>query len=530
MISQEKIRAQLKRILDSPEFMAAKKLSLFLSYVVEQVLNGQSDGIKQFTIAVEALGYKSDFDPSTNTAIRIQARRLRRALDQYYRDKGIKDPIRIELPKGGYVPIFIDSQVTSEVPDSSECPSPVPAQTPLDLSAPAMAVIMFENLNDNDQNSFFSKGLTVEIIVSLSRFPDLTVLGPLTQTEAKPIDYYKISHEYGARFVLQGWVRSFGSKIRITIDMTDALTGKKLWNKTFKYDLEKTSLFEIEDIVTGQVSGTIADGAGIVFKKLQAETYPEHLKINAVTLAVLKYNNAQMTLAPLDWESAILAINDALATRPRNALLLALLANIYYADARDEMNLLPDSLSKMEDLVHKAVSLDPNLQIARYNMVVLNSFFGRRQKCTAEAKRTLALNPNYSRVIAGSAVAVTCVGEYELGKEFIERAKWLNPHYPSWFHFIDYLIHFRNGQYDEAWEEVQKIHVKGLFYHELLRVAVLGKLGRTDEAKPYLHDLLACKPDILKRGRETMKKLLAIDEHVEMICDGLYKAGIGELE
>jgi len=95
---------------------------------------------------------------------------------------------------------------------------------------------------------------------------------------------------------------------------------------------------------------------------------------------------------------------------------------------------------------------------------------------------------------------------------------------------IDYLIHFRNGQYDEAWEEVQKIHVKGLFYHELLRVAVLGKLGRTDEAKPYLHELLASKPDILKRGRETMKKLLAIDEHVEMICDGLYKAGMGELE
>jgi len=417
--------------------MAAERLSLFLRYVVEQSLNGQSDHIKQYTIAVDALGYAEHFNPKTDSIIRIQARRLRRALDQYYSGKGFKDPIKIEIPKGSYVPVFIDNQESPEVPDSSECPSPVPAQTPLDLSAPAMAVIMFENLNDNDQNSFFSKGLTAEIIVSLSRFSDLSVLGPLTQTEAKPIDYYKISHEYGARFVLQGWVRSSGSKIRMTIDMSDALTGKKLWNKTFEYDLEKTSLFEIEDIVAGQVSGTIADGAGIVFRNLQAETYPEHLKVNAITLAVLKYNNAQMTLAPRDWESAILAINDALAARPGNALLLALLANIYYADARDEMNLLPDSLSKMEDLVHKAVSLDPNLQIARYNMVVLNSFFGRRQKCIAEAKRTSALNPNYSRILAGSAVAVTCVGEYELGKEFIERAKWLNPHYPSWFHFIE---------------------------------------------------------------------------------------------
>lgn len=531
LISQKKIEGQLKRLLDSPKFMAAERLSLFLRYVVEQSLNGQSDRIKQYNIAVEALGYGEDFDPKTDSIIRIQARRLRRALDQYYSGRGIEDPIRIDIPKGGYVPVFLDNQKTSIVSDSSECPSPVPVeQTSPDVSHPSIAVFEFEHSNEKYENAFFARGLTSEILVSLTRFSGLSVLGPLTHTVDEPIDYYKIIHEYGARFVLQGWVRSYGSEIRITTDLTDALTSKKLWNKTFEYDLRKTSLFEIEDSVTGQITGTIADGTGIIFTKMLSETYHEHIKVSDVTLAVLKYNNAWMTLVPRDWEIAIAALNKALVTQPRNALILALLANIYYSDARDEMNLLPDSLSKMEDLIHEAVSLDPNLQVARYNLVVLNSFFGRRQKCIAEAKRTFSLNPNHSRILSGSAVALTCVGEYELGKEFIERAKGLNPHYPSWFHFIDYLIHFRNGQYDEAWEDVKKIHIKGLFYHELLRVAVLGKLCRTDEAKPYLHDLLACKPDFLKRGRETMKKLLALEEHVEMLWDGLCKAGIRKLE
>ena len=60
--------------------------------MVEQSLNGQSDRIKQYTVAVEALGYKADFDPVTNPTIRMQARRLRQALDQYYRTQDSDDP------------------------------------------------------------------------------------------------------------------------------------------------------------------------------------------------------------------------------------------------------------------------------------------------------------------------------------------------------------------------------------------------------------------------------------------------------
>ncbi len=529
-ISSDRVKAQLERILTSSEFSAGKRLGQFLRYVVAQTLNGQSGIIKQYTVAVEALGYGADFDPQSNPLVRIEAQRLRRALDQFYYTHGVEDPIRIDIPKGSYVPIFRANHAASEAPASCECPSPVPAQSPHDFLKPTIAVVMFENLNGKDEDSYLARGLTSEILISLSRFSELSVLGPLFQAEDKKIDYYKIGHEYGARFLLQGWIRSQGSKIRITTDLTDASDSATLWGRTFEYDLEKASLFEIEDEVTSQVAGVVADSLGVIFKKIYSESYPEHLKINDVTLAVLQYNNAWITHAPQDFERAISHVSDTLEKHPRNALLVALQSNLYYGDVIHEMNIVPDSLTKMEGLANKAVSLDPDLQIAQYNFVPLNAFFGRAKKCVEHAPKVVEMNPNHARILAGCAVHTTAAGAYELGWELIERAKVLNPHYPGWYHFVNYLVYFGNEQYEKAWAEAQKIHIEGLVWHWILRASILGKLGRTKEAKVYTDELLQIKPEFPKRPKEYIKMLFAIDKHVEMIWDGLYRAGMRELE
>ena len=119
--SRKKIESQLGRILGSLEFTRAEKLSQFLRFVVEQSLDGNSGNLKQYTIAVEGLGYGSDFDPETDSIVRIQARRLRRALDTYYDGKGRDDPIRIQLPKGGYSPVYLDNseRESAETPANS---------------------------------------------------------------------------------------------------------------------------------------------------------------------------------------------------------------------------------------------------------------------------------------------------------------------------------------------------------------------------------------------------------------------------
>jgi hypothetical protein len=91
--SPDDVKAQLKLILASPEFSSSQRISQFLGYVVMQTLKGQSGDIKQYTIAVDGMGFGAGFDPQSNPTVRIHARKLRRALDRYYLKQGIADPI-----------------------------------------------------------------------------------------------------------------------------------------------------------------------------------------------------------------------------------------------------------------------------------------------------------------------------------------------------------------------------------------------------------------------------------------------------
>ena len=172
-ISTENLKAQLNRILTSRDFTTGKRLNQFLRYVVEQAINVQSGSIKQYSVAVEALGYGADFDPQSNPTGRILARRLRRTLEQYYYSKGKIDPIRIEIPKGAYIPVFIANTDSIQNAESS-CPiCPMPATTEPQVAlpdGPSIAILPFEFLGNEAEHTFFANGITDEIIIALTRF------------------------------------------------------------------------------------------------------------------------------------------------------------------------------------------------------------------------------------------------------------------------------------------------------------------------------------------------------------------------
>lgn len=100
------IRAELERVLNSPVFCQSARLRRFLSYVVECAINGQSGDIKEYTVALEVFDRTADFDPRLDPIVRVEGGRLRQKLARYYESLGAGNPIRIELPKGSYAPVF----------------------------------------------------------------------------------------------------------------------------------------------------------------------------------------------------------------------------------------------------------------------------------------------------------------------------------------------------------------------------------------------------------------------------------------
>src|SRR3954471_7142478 len=105
-LGEAEIRGAVARLLASDDLRASPQLASFLRFIVDETLAGRADAIKGYTIATEALGRDAAFDPQSDPILRVEATRLRRAIDRYYAAGGQGDPVEVVVPKGGYVPKF----------------------------------------------------------------------------------------------------------------------------------------------------------------------------------------------------------------------------------------------------------------------------------------------------------------------------------------------------------------------------------------------------------------------------------------
>lgn len=107
-ISSELVQSALEKVLASSLFQGAGRSSSLLRFIVEEHAAGHADRLKEYTIGAEALGRGDSFDPRTDPIVRAEASRLRDRLERYYAAEGQADPVTIVLPKGAYVPEFVE--------------------------------------------------------------------------------------------------------------------------------------------------------------------------------------------------------------------------------------------------------------------------------------------------------------------------------------------------------------------------------------------------------------------------------------
>ncbi|MGA2850433.1 MAG: hypothetical protein ABSE46_15660 [Terracidiphilus sp.] len=100
------IREELARILRSRTFRLSNRLKRFLRFVVEATLEGRADCLKEYVIGTEVYDRKPPYEPSQDSIVRTEARRLRGKLKEYYETEGGNDPLLIDFRAGSYVPVF----------------------------------------------------------------------------------------------------------------------------------------------------------------------------------------------------------------------------------------------------------------------------------------------------------------------------------------------------------------------------------------------------------------------------------------
>jgi len=112
-------REELLRVLAHPEISRSASLVRFLTFICNKYFEGQSEAIREYSIAVEALGRKeANFDSRVDPIVRVTARALRKKLAGYYRAEGRENPLRIVLPLGHYIPQFVPRPESGEEPEA----------------------------------------------------------------------------------------------------------------------------------------------------------------------------------------------------------------------------------------------------------------------------------------------------------------------------------------------------------------------------------------------------------------------------
>jgi hypothetical protein len=135
--SSGEVLEQLERLLRSRRLRESQQLQAFLEYIVRETLESRQDGLKEYRVGCIVFGRKPDYDPRHDGIVRVQATTLRKRLEMYYAEEGIRDRVRIELPRGGYVPSFQYCLVEAPVevpPVFAPAPAPVTNRRPLVLS------------------------------------------------------------------------------------------------------------------------------------------------------------------------------------------------------------------------------------------------------------------------------------------------------------------------------------------------------------------------------------------------------------
>jgi TolB-like protein/Tfp pilus assembly protein PilF len=233
-------RQQLERILSSATFRQVDRLRRFLGFVANESLDGRGDQLKEYVIGVQVFDKDSSFDPRADPIVRVQARRLRSRLVRYYREEGGADPVVIELPKGGYAPVFKRRDTGSA--GRRAVGATLAGQN-------TIAVLALADHSSTHDLAYFCDGLRQEIIHRLAKVKALRVLA----TPAGAANGADFPNGTPAQVAMQvtGGVRKSGDRLRVTIHLVDTATSSYLWSESV--DVGVADIFAAQESVAEAV-------------------------------------------------------------------------------------------------------------------------------------------------------------------------------------------------------------------------------------------------------------------------------------
>lgn len=487
MPSDAEIREELHRVVESARFASAGRLPLLLRHIVEVALAGEGERLKESVLGIEFFQRGNDFDPRLDPIVRVEARRLRARLEEYYSGGGANHSIHIEIPRGAYLPVFRDVVSTprpvSEAPAigiGNEAPeterdierdverrneTSAALQPPSPLAGPVVtvkrsriwlyvaaasllaiaaiwfwsrkqeadtrqsqtvAVLPFANLTGDAANDYVGDGMTEELIDALSRLKGLQVTsrGVAFQYKGKSMDPRELGRLLNVHNILEGSVRQARARIRVTARLVDASGGFQIWSGSF--DRQSKDIFDLQREIAESIAGALRVPLGVRGQSVLSPRYTSNMEVYDLFLKA-------RALANIYTEGSILRavdlLNEAVRLDPGYAPAHASLANLYTLLVYYRVTPAEETWARALAEARRAIQIDPNLAEAHSALGFVEGWHQHEWAAAdREFQRALALNPDSADTHLFRAVSCLLPqARFDEALAEFERARELDP-------------------------------------------------------------------------------------------------------
>ncbi len=419
--------------------------------------------------------------------------------------------------------------ILSQAGDAATLDWKVPAPPDNGPASPAttrrsLAVLPFVNLSSDEDDEYFSDGLTEEIMSALSRLPHLMVVARSSAFafKGRQVDVREVAEILNVGYVLEGSVRKSGTRVRVGVQMIDASDGSCLWSERF--DRELADIFALQDEITGAVVHSFHEHSGSFTGDVveASSAKPASVDLEAYLL-VMKARFAASSLSGDGFLQAIQLYHAALARDPSSAAALGGLAEGYLAfgfygvmDSRDALgqardlslralSIAPEDpralvvLASVKEILEwdlaggynayrKAIASSPSFAIGHYSLSQSLSRRGRHEAAIATAERAHALDPLSPLMVAGLAQVRYEAGQEEDALRLLQESEGLHPGNPIVALTLGVILRDL-GRYPEALPHFEaSVDMPGDFGLASLG-NLLARMQRQEEAEKILEQL-----------------------------------------
>lgn len=350
----------------------------------------------------------------------------------------------------------------------------------------SLAVLLFKNLSNDEEQSYFCEGFSEDLISALSRYRKLLVISSNASFSyaSKEKKHSEIGQELGVRYLLEGKVRKLGNRVRISASLLSTETAETLWSDNFDTNMDE--IFDVQDSLIETIVSTIVGNVERDEIKKISNAKPENLKAYDLVLQGLEYHKRSSVSAENN-KKALSLFTQATEVDPSYARAFAWKTCSLANNAEWFQDEMPEGW--MQDAfasVNKAMELDPNDPEAHRIMGAVKLMFeGDMEKALFHHEKAIEICPSDTYHIARYAILLCYLGEPDKGLKEIERAIRIDPFCSELILETQGMCYYLIGNYEKAISSFKKMQIDtrtSLFY----KAACHQKLEQTDLANNIL--------------------------------------------